>query len=156
MAMPQPRQPVKLICGLMWAESIESSLIEERLEKEFGPIESRSPILSFDHTDYYESEFGPGLKKLYLSFESLVSLESIPSCKHWTNHLAISIRTANIRRDHHRIKLIHPQLISTSKCGLELPFWSTMDRNNNWVRSFGFGFIYKSRYLSLVERFIAN
>jgi len=67
---------------------------EERLEERFGPIELRSSVFPFSATDYYEKEMGPGLKRVFLSFERLVPPDSLSAIKLQTNDLEGEIRAA--------------------------------------------------------------
>jgi hypothetical protein len=58
-----------------------------RLEKKFGPIELRSPILHFNYTDYYEKEMGKDVKRQFLSFQKLIDPGALADIKLFTNKL---------------------------------------------------------------------
>lgn len=47
----------------------------------FGPILRKTPLAPWDHTDYYEAEFGPGLTKRLLFFERLIDQGEIREIK---------------------------------------------------------------------------
>ena len=60
---------------------------EAKLAEAFGPIDLRSPRRAFDLTGYYEKEMGPGLERMFVSFERLVPPESLSEAKLLTNGL---------------------------------------------------------------------
>ncbi|MBM4067449.1 MAG: DUF4416 family protein [Planctomycetes bacterium] len=59
----------------------------DKLTAEFGPIALASDDFSFHHTTYYEATMGPGLRKRFLAFASLVEPDVLPELKHRTNTL---------------------------------------------------------------------
>ncbi|MEK6790172.1 MAG: DUF4416 family protein [Deltaproteobacteria bacterium] len=68
----------------------EAPLFKEALSgliKRLGPVDILSPILPFDHTDYYEKEFGKGLKRRLASFERLIRPDELADVKIFTNGL---------------------------------------------------------------------
>jgi hypothetical protein len=73
--------PVKLFCGLIGSEaSIEEA--ERLLEAELGPVDLRSPYISFDFTDYYAEEMGTGLKRRWIAFDELRERVYLAQAKH--------------------------------------------------------------------------
>ena len=74
-------ESVKLFTGLIFGEfeSYHSTL--EELERKFGPIQFESETFEFDHTDYYEKEMGPKLKRGFVAFTRSVSPEQIKEAK---------------------------------------------------------------------------
>jgi len=94
MAEPKPFRPVKLVCGIMAAadalfEAAEKSLVSIR-----GEIDLRSERFPFFETDYYEATMGPGLRRSFVSFASLVRPEDLSGVKLRTNALEEDLRTA--------------------------------------------------------------
>ncbi len=87
MAEPKPFTPVKLVCGLICREDPLFGVAKERLVEAFGPLDYESPAFDFDLTDYYEREMGPGLKRRFLSFRTLVDPAKLAAIKLWTNDL---------------------------------------------------------------------
>lgn len=81
------QQPVKLICGIFWTETIGVSQILDVLQKTWGPIDSFGPIFPFNHTKYYDDEMGSDLEKQYVSFENLVDIDTMPDIKILSNSL---------------------------------------------------------------------
>lgn len=51
------------------------------LSRRYGPVDVRSELLEFDFTPYYENEMGPGLKRLFVSFEPLLAPERLTDVK---------------------------------------------------------------------------
>ena len=77
-------KPVKLICAITFAQSVDMDDIESNLESRFGPIDSRSGKIDFSYTDYYEKEMGSGLIKRFLSFENLIIPDQLAKIKNET------------------------------------------------------------------------
>lgn len=93
--------PVKLIAALMINEQAPLEDVMNVLQEQWGPADMQTEWFDFSHSDYYEKEFGRGLKKKYLSFENLFSIELMPDYKIWSNSveerfLKESGRTVNI------------------------------------------------------------
>lgn len=57
------------------------------MEKVFGKIDFRSPVMDFTHTEYYKDEMGTGLKRVFLSFSKPVRPQSAYKAKLKTNAL---------------------------------------------------------------------
>lgn len=82
----EPR-PVKLICGLLASGSGRLERGKAVLEERFGPVDFSSDTFPFDFTPYYEKELGEGVRRRYLSFESLISPGRLAAIKVETNRL---------------------------------------------------------------------
>lgn len=67
-------------------------MAENRLEKKFGPLELKSPILPFNYTDYYEKEMGKDVKRQFFSFQKLIDPGALADIKLFTNKLEESCR----------------------------------------------------------------
>jgi hypothetical protein len=113
MAKTKKPLPVKLIVGAIFAS--EGVLIQARrlLAKRFGPLDFESGIFSFDCTDYYEQEMGPGLKRRFLSFKRLINPASLSAIKLYTNKL--EERLSRDRSAPQRKINLDPGYISASK-----------------------------------------
>ena len=94
MAEAKPFSLVKLICGIIFSDRKARALAEEKLKQLYGPIDLISPTFAFDITDYYEKQMGKSLKREFLSFERLISSESLSQIKLHTNQLEEEIRVA--------------------------------------------------------------
>ncbi len=57
------------------------------LQNAFGEIDYKSKWFPFEITNYYENEMGKGLKRMFLSFESLYSPEKLSEAKITTNDI---------------------------------------------------------------------
>lgn len=97
------RQPdkVKLIVGLLSNRPDMFSKTKKVLEKMFGKVDHETALIDFTHTDYYNKEFGAGLKRKFVSFERPFSLAGLYRVKLATNRLEKSLsvsgkRTINI------------------------------------------------------------
>lgn len=77
--------PVKLIIGFIFKEEGVINRAKGFLERRFGKIEFESQTLPFTHTDYYENEFGKGLRRRFISFKKLILAENLPKIKIITN-----------------------------------------------------------------------
>jgi hypothetical protein len=104
---------VKLIASLF---SAREELLEEakaRLGQEFGLIDYKSGLLPFDHTTYYEAEFGGNLKRRFVAFEELVHPGKLAEIKLRTNALEMEWAVEGKRRIN-----IDPGYVSHSKLAL--------------------------------------
>ncbi len=79
--------PAKLFMSLIvHEEDILRQGIQD-LKKDFGEIDFMSEKFPFDFTDYYTREMGENLYRHFITFEPLVSQESLPDIKLTTNGL---------------------------------------------------------------------
>lgn len=79
--------PVKLIAGLIYKKEPTLKETESVLRKIFGEIDFKSTGVPFDYTDYYEKEFGKGLKRRFISFKKLIYSEELPRIKLLSNKI---------------------------------------------------------------------
>ena len=80
-------RPAKLVMSLI---ASEVKLLEEvlsLLERRYGEVDFKSPLLPFDWTDYYEREMGKGLLRYFVSFLPLIERESLVRIKLETNEI---------------------------------------------------------------------
>jgi len=92
MGQAESFSPVKLICGIIANQQEVFSVSEAKLHEIFGEIDLKSDFFSFDYTDYYEKQMGPGLKRNFLSFRELINPEDLSSVKIKTNRLEEKIK----------------------------------------------------------------
>ena len=96
--------PVKLFIGVLVSNNKFIPQVEERLIAAFGAIDYRSDIIPFDFTDYYESEMGDIIDRVFFSFERLIEADQLPEIKRQTNQLEeelaaqFSTPTSNVKR----------------------------------------------------------
>ena len=84
--------PVKLICGLIFGSHDMYERSEAALVQQYGELDIRSPVFTFDFTDYYEKQMGRDLKRAFLSFRDLRSPTELSSIKIGTISLEGELR----------------------------------------------------------------
>ena len=87
MATAKDFQKCALVMGVLSTEEQRRQEILSALEKEFGPIDSRSPVMDFPFTDYYDSEMGARPVRYLLLFKELVDPSTLADLKTCTNSL---------------------------------------------------------------------
>ena len=90
-------KPVKLICGILYNQTIDLAAIEFLLKSSFGPIENKSPMFDFDNSDYYMKEMGNDLRKVFYSFKKLIEPDSLADIKNKTISIEDKYSTDNKR-----------------------------------------------------------
>ena len=110
--MGKARKPkaVKLIIGMLAKSQKLFDTAEEFFIKKFGPIDYKSPEISFDYTDYYKKEMGGPLKRKFISFKKTISPEKIAKIKLLANSIEEKLSSNKKRRIN-----IDPGYISDSK-----------------------------------------
>jgi hypothetical protein len=78
--------PVKFFTAVLFENISVLERIIPQLEKEFGLIQWKSPIIDFTHTNYYQ-EIGEKLKRIFLVFQELFDPEDLANRKILTNQL---------------------------------------------------------------------
>ena len=86
--MPSKENPsVKLIIGLIYRKNTVKDKVLGWLKKKFGEIDFVSNALVFNHTDYYYTEFGRPLRRMFVSFKNLKREDALSAIKLYTNNL---------------------------------------------------------------------
>jgi hypothetical protein len=80
-------KPVKLIIGFIFKEESALDKVKPILQTRFGKIDFESQTLPFNHTNYYEKEFGKDLKRRFISFNKLIIPSDLPEIKIYTNRI---------------------------------------------------------------------
>lgn len=80
-------QPVKLFASLLAADLTLLQETQAALASALGPIDYESDPLPFDHTAYYEPEFGANLQRVIVTFQRLVDPGDLPAIKRRTNEI---------------------------------------------------------------------
>lgn len=109
-ALKEISPEAKLICGII-ARKPSIPRAEELLEEAFGRIDSRSELISFDFTDYYEPEMGGELLKRWVSFEGRIAQPEIVRMK----LKAIGMERNLAGSDGRRTVNLDPGYVSASK-----------------------------------------
>jgi len=92
-----PHKKVKLIVGLISKEGEALKMAEKLISKKFGPIDFRSRLIDFTHTDYYKNEFGENLKRKFISLKCLINPENIYRTKLITGAIERDLSSAGRR-----------------------------------------------------------
>ena len=77
--------PVKLFAAILFNRNIQPESIEKTLTDLFSPIENRSDIFPFSHSEYYGDEMGSDLLKYFVVFQKLIPPEFLISAKQLSN-----------------------------------------------------------------------
>ena len=110
MGNPIEPLPVKLVMPMLSRETRFFQLAQRALGHHFGPVDYRSPELPFEHTTYYEEEFGSELLRQFMAFERLADPGRLAQIKLLTNGLEQEWSVAGRRRIN-----LDPGYISASK-----------------------------------------
>jgi len=79
--------PVKLVVGLFSRVPAKFAITKNLLKKKFGAIDEETPFIDFDSTEYYNRELGSGLKRKFISFAKLITIENSHSLKLFSNKI---------------------------------------------------------------------
>lgn len=115
MAAPRPHRPVKLIVGLLGGDVDLLRRTRQLLARRYGPVDLESDLWPFDDTDYYRDEMGPGLMRLFVSFERLIRPDALAQIKLETNRMETSIAEDALLRDIVRPVNIDPGYVDLGK-----------------------------------------
>lgn len=74
-------KPVKLFIGMLSHDVSLFDEIKKVLKKPFGKVDMESDIWPWEHTQYYEQEMGPGLKRKFIFFRELIDPSSLANIK---------------------------------------------------------------------------
>jgi hypothetical protein len=87
MSEPRPPLPAKLIIGFLFRDFQRQRRVLERVSEQYGPLDFLTEPELFTYTQYYEREMGTGIYRQTGSFLHLVSVETLPAIKRFTNVL---------------------------------------------------------------------
>lgn len=90
--------PVKLIVGFIFKDQTAQDKALFFLKRHFGRIDFESQTLSFQHTDYYQKEFGTGLKRKFISFKKLILPQDLAKIKNITDKIENKLSLRSLRR----------------------------------------------------------
>jgi len=97
MGLTQKPQPVKLFCSIFSQDVEKMNKAKQLLIAKFGALDFESNLLSFEYTSYYEKEFGPHLKRIFVSFKKLIKPEQLWRIKILTNKIENILRISDKR-----------------------------------------------------------
>ncbi len=101
---------VKLIIGFIFKEERELKKAEDLLRKRYGAIDFESRILDFTHSDYYQEEFGRGLKRKFIAFKKLIPAQKLARIKTAANQIE-----KKLSKGRHRLVNIDPGYLDMAK-----------------------------------------
>ena len=107
MSKPVFPEPVKLISSIFSGNRSILNKTITILSEEFGELDYISALMPFEYTDYYAKESGTSLVRRFISFENLVSPDTLPGIKLFTNKVE-----EKFTRDGDRLVNIDPGYIS--------------------------------------------
>ena len=68
--------------AIMYSNEETYNECKQQLASEYGEIEKQSAPYPFDHTSYYEEEFGTNLKKQFIIFQNPIKTNQLATIKH--------------------------------------------------------------------------
>ncbi len=83
---------VKHFVGVLVSSRDLIAPTRDRLAALYGTIDHESPVIPFDSTDYYASEMGGTIDRVFFSFEGLIEADQLPDIKRKTNVLEEELR----------------------------------------------------------------
>ena len=87
-------EPVKLICGMISADTELFAQAREQLLEQYGPVDQTSDPFPFDFTHYYDDQMGSPLFRKFLAFERLIDPGDLGRIKRATNDLEDAFASA--------------------------------------------------------------
>ncbi|HUU85496.1 MAG TPA: DUF4416 family protein [Phycisphaerae bacterium] len=115
MGQIKPPKRAKLFCGLLSADEDLLAETRRRLPAFFGTIDLVSDMWPFDSTDYYALEMGEEIKRQFVFFEALVSVERLAAVKRLTNDLEAKLCDDLVLPHERRPVNIDPGYMTLSK-----------------------------------------
>jgi len=85
MAEPAAPSPVLLLLASFSRYDAALKWARDRAVETWGPLALESPTFEFAETDYYESSMGPGLRKVFFTFERPLDPGELAEVKLLTN-----------------------------------------------------------------------
>ena len=87
MGTATPPSKVRLFIAFLYNESAPIEEILRRLDDRFGDRQFSYGPVPFTWTDYYRSEMGVSLKKLYFNYRDGITRDMLPAIKIFTNNV---------------------------------------------------------------------
>ena len=114
MGTPRLPQPVKLLMGLLAADTALFAQAAARLEAAHGRIDLESAVFPWETTDYYRAEMGDHLLRRFVTFEQLIMPEDLIRLKLEANELEYAFAVPPGPASPRRVNL-DPGYIDTTK-----------------------------------------
>ena len=78
---PSEPVPVKLFCGILYSDEERYQKALAALTEKYGRIDFTSPVYPFDVTDYYVSEMGSPIYRVFVAFAELIGPNELARIK---------------------------------------------------------------------------
>ena len=117
MGIPREPRPAKYFAALLSSESELLTTVESDLAAILDVIDSRSEILPWTASNFYEKEMGAGLRRRFLSFERLASPSELARIKLLTQQIEDRYRDKTAVHPGRRVN-IDPGYIDAFKVAL--------------------------------------
>ncbi len=98
MGKVSPPGRVKIVAGLIFNDTGVFDKTVSSLSRRLGPIDQQSAAFGFNYTDYYKEEMGAKLKRRFLSFKRLRSIDRIWELKNASNRIEEKFSDSGRRR----------------------------------------------------------
>ena len=110
MAKVRKYNSVKLVFGFIYHDEAIFVRARNKIKSIFGKIDFESDALVFNCTDYYSKEMGSGLKRKFISFRKLITMDELYRIKLYANRLESKFLNAT-----HRLINIDPGYLDKAK-----------------------------------------
>lgn len=163
----QPK-PVKLLAGILYSDGNLLEVALEKLQASFGPIDYKSEAFEFAITDYYQSEMGSPIFRLFISFENLIQPDQLAEIKLTTNHIEDKLLVNHCRKinidsgymDYDKVVLASAKY-NAQKIYLSKGIWAdlTLHYSKGKFTPYNWSFpdfkkdLYKSTFLQIREKY---
>lgn len=111
MGAAQKPSGVKLFIALLYNPASPLDAVMQKLDDRFGPRQFSLGPVPFSWTEYYSSEMGQSLSKIYFSYEKSIDRADLPAIKNFTN----SLEADAAREDGTRLVNIDPGYVTRDK-----------------------------------------
>ncbi|SNR79742.1 protein of unknown function [Humidesulfovibrio mexicanus] len=109
---PRPGKAlVSLLAEAAWWDGGGWPSLHAELAERFGPVDYRSGLMPFDHTDYYGDELGRPLLRRLLGFVRLAPLDGLKAMK----LAAVAMEQARLRADGTRTVNVDPGILTLER-----------------------------------------
>lgn len=95
---PATPQQVKLLAGILFTDKGLLQHCSTLLADSFGPIDFRSRVFPFTVSDYYFSEMGSPIHRIFVSFERLVGPGDLVNIKLQSNQIEGKLTVSGKRK----------------------------------------------------------
>ena len=101
----RPPIPAKLFVGMITNEEALFAACTQQLAVRYGPADLQSAALPWDHSDYYRTEMGTGLLRVFVFFERLIDPGALADIKRSTVLMEQGLSRPGTSGAHRRMNL---------------------------------------------------